>query len=114
MIRPPIGEYKLIDYQINALETWSGGNGQELAAGLGIAGEAGEVADLVKKEYFHGHPRDPDKMLKELGDVLYYLSVQAWFYGYTLEEVARANNEKLAARYPNGFETERSLNRSER
>jgi NTP pyrophosphatase (non-canonical NTP hydrolase) len=40
-------------------------------AGLGIAGEAGEVADLIKKEIGHGHPVDRQKILGELGDVLW-------------------------------------------
>lgn len=113
-IQSKIGEYKLIDYQLNALETWGEDTGwlpPELCCGLGISGEAGEVSDLIKKEYYHGHPRNPEKVLEELGDTLYYLSVAAWYYGYTLEEVARANNEKLSKRYPNGFESERSINR---
>lgn len=115
-IESKLGEYRLTDYQLNALETW-GDDGPlppELCCGLGIAGEAGEVADLIKKEYFHGHPRNHEKVLEELGDTLFYLSTCAWYYGFSLEEVARANNEKLAKRYPNGFEVERSLNRSER
>lgn len=116
MINPPLGEYKLTDFQLNALETW-GDDGPlppELCCGLGISGEAGEVADLIKKEYYHSHPRNREKMLEELGDTLFYLSVTAWYYGYSLEEVARANNAKLSARYPNGFESERSINRNER
>ena len=113
MIESKIGEYKLTDFQLNALETW-GGDGPlppELCCGLGVAGEAGEVADLVKKEYYHGHPRNYAKMLEELGDTLFYVAVTAHYYGFTLEDVARANNEKLQARYPNGFESERSINR---
>lgn len=79
---------------------------------LGLAGEAGEVADLVKKEFGHGHPVDLDKILKELGDVLYYVAVEAAEYGFFLSEVATANVDKLRERYPDGFTPERSLNRS--
>jgi NTP pyrophosphatase (non-canonical NTP hydrolase) len=70
---------------------------------LGLTGEAGEVADYLKKVRGHGHPLDPEKMKKELGDVLWYLAVLADSFGFTLNEVAQANVDKLRARYPNGF-----------
>lgn len=79
---------------------------------LGIAGEAGEVADLVKKHIGHGHVLDVDKVKKELGDVLWYVAVLSERIGCTLEDVAKANVEKLRARYPEGFDPERSKNRS--
>lgn len=106
----------LNDYQRNAFKTWGddGSLPAELCCGLGLSGEAGEVADLIKKEYYHSHPRNPEKVKEELGDTLFYLSVTAGYYGFTLEEIAVANNQKLAARYPNGFESERSINRNER
>lgn len=72
----------------------------ELTAGLGIAGEAGECADLVKKNLLHGAPRNAEKMLLELGDVLWYLAMLAARYGFTLQDVADANVEKLCKRYP--------------
>lgn len=80
---------------------------------LGIAGEAGEVADYMKKVIGHGHALDRDKLVKELGDVLWYVAVLANRTGITLEEVARANILKLRKRYPDGFDPERSKNRSE-
>lgn len=70
---------------------------------LGLAGEAGEVADLLKKVHGHGKTYEPVKMLKELGDVLWYLSNLADAHGFTLEQVAHANVAKLRARYPAGF-----------
>lgn len=78
---------------------------------LGAAGEAGELSDLLKKEMFHGHPFDRGHYLKECGDVLYYLALVAESLDATLEDVAIVNNRKLLERYPNGFETERSLHR---
>lgn len=80
--------------------------------GLGVAGEAGEVADLIKKHIGHGHPFDKAKLTRELGDVLWYVGAIARTVGVTLEEVAIANIEKLRARYPNGFEAARSLKRA--
>lgn len=64
---------------------------------------AGSICDVVKKNEYHGRPADKTAMLKELGDVLWYVSALALDYGFTLEEVATANVEKLKARYPEGF-----------
>ncbi len=78
---------------------------------LGIAGEAGEVADLIKKWKFHGHPYDREKLKKELGDVLWYLAGVASAADMTLSEVAVGNIDKLTLRYPTGFSNEASINR---
>jgi NTP pyrophosphatase (non-canonical NTP hydrolase) len=84
------------------------------AAALGLNGEAGEIADHVKKIMFHGHPLDDatrDKIAKEIGDILWYCAMGARGIGLDLSEVARMNVEKLRKRYPDGFSTEHSLNR---
>lgn len=78
---------------------------------LGATGEAGEVADLVKKEVFHKHPVDADGIKKEIGDTLHYLAGLATMYGLTLEEIATANIEKLQKRYPTGFSSVDSIKR---
>lgn len=78
---------------------------------LGITGEAGEVADLVKKHIFHGHDLDKEHLAKELGDVCWYLAVTADVIGYDFETILKMNIEKLRARYPDGFSSERSINR---
>lgn len=70
---------------------------------LGLTGEAGEVADLVKKAVYHGVGHTPDEMAKELGDVLWYLTAVAEEYGLSLADVAAGNIAKLKARYPDGF-----------
>jgi NTP pyrophosphatase (non-canonical NTP hydrolase) len=76
---------------------------RKLNAALGLAGEAGEVVELIKKARFHGKPYDVESIKKELGDVLWYLNQMAFAHGLTLAEVAQANADKLRARYPNGF-----------
>ena len=78
---------------------------------LGVTGEAGEIADLVKKGLYHGHGIDRAKLAKEVGDELWYVAVLAHALGFTLAEVAQMNVDKLRARYPEGFSEERSRNR---
>lgn len=95
-------------YQEAAART--GGTDVAISA-LGLAGEAGEVVDLLKKHLGHGHPVDREKLKKELGDVLWYLSDLARLFDIKLSDVAEANIEKLRRRYPNGFSKADSLNR---
>ena len=83
-------------------------------AALGLAGESGEIADHVKKVMFHGHPLDDetrDRIAKEIGDILWYCAMGARGLGVGLGEIASMNVEKLKKRYPEGFTSERSLNR---
>jgi NTP pyrophosphatase (non-canonical NTP hydrolase) len=70
---------------------------------LGLAGEAGEVADLVKKAVFHGHPIELPGLAEELGDVLWYVAALCSKFDLDLSEIMRANIEKLRLRYPEGF-----------
>ena len=80
---------------------------------LGLAGESGEVADLVKKVYFQGHITDREHIAKELGDILWYIAEAATAIDYRLEEIAQMNIDKLLARYPDGFDPDKSMNRRE-
>ncbi len=78
---------------------------------LGLAGEAGEVADLIKKHIGHGHHLDIKKVRGEIGDCLWYAAALAAVCGLSLEEVAATNLLKLEIRYPSGFSAEASMNR---
>lgn len=71
--------------------------------GLGVAGEAGEVADLLKKYLGHGEKLDLVELTKELGDVLWYVTAIGLSVGVRLDDVMLANIAKLRARHPNGF-----------
>lgn len=82
-----------------------------LNSALGLCGESGEVADIVKKFRFQGHDLDVEHIAKELGDVAWYLAVGAYAIGFDLESIFRMNKEKLEARYPDGFSADRSLHR---
>lgn len=75
---------------------------------IGLAGEVGEVLEVVKKSLYHGHVLNRDSLKKELGDSMWYLARLAAVYGFSLEDIAIANIEKLNERYPNGFTVEES------
>lgn len=78
---------------------------------MGLCGESGEAIDIVKKHLAQGHPLDRDKLVKELGDIAWYLAETATALDVTLEEVLEGNIEKLRKRYPEGFDKEHSLHR---
>lgn len=78
-----------------------------------ICGEAGEVAEQVKKHFFHGHELDKRHMIEELGDVAWYLAVLCDAIGSDLDTVMEENLKKLEQRYPEGFDPYRSQHRNE-
>jgi NTP pyrophosphatase (non-canonical NTP hydrolase) len=73
---------------------------------LGMAGEAGEVCDLIKKWMFHGYELDLEKLDKEVGDTLFYVALYANARKRLLSDIAQMNVDKLTKRYPQGFSTE--------
>lgn len=101
------------EYQKLALRTWNKGSQYPAIINgvLGLTGEAGECADMVKKAFFQGHDINREHFAKELGDVLWYIALCADSQGYTLEQVMQMNIDKLTARYPNGFDADHSLHR---
>ena len=84
---------------------------QLINAALGLAGEAGEISDLVKKEFFHGHDCDAPKLKEELGDLLWYVALACYALNCEMGDLMEANIAKLKRRYPEGFSEERSRNR---
>lgn len=80
---------------------------------LGLSGEAGEVTDLFKKWIFHNAPMDEAHAQKELGDVLWYVAMICHSMKWDMDDIMRMNIEKLKARYPEGFDTEKSNHREE-
>lgn len=85
---------------------------EELTEGtLGLAGETGEVIDIVKKVLFQGHTMSVDKLKEELSDTLWYIVHICDTYGFTLEHIAELNINKLKERYPEGFTPKDSINR---
>ena len=80
---------------------------------MGLCGESGEAIDIVKKHLHQGHELDREKLTKELGDIAWYLAEAAHALDIPLDDVLDANIAKLKARYPAGFDTEKSIHRAE-
>lgn len=76
---------------------------------MGLCGESGEAIDIVKKWMVQGHELDKEHLAKELGDVAWYLAEAATALDISLEDIFQANIDKLKMRYPDGFETKKSL-----
>jgi NTP pyrophosphatase (non-canonical NTP hydrolase) len=85
-----------------------------ITSALGLTGEAGEYADLIKKVVFHGKELDREHAIKELGDVCWYIALACHALGVNFEDVLQTNIDKLSARYSSGhFTVEEANNRKE-
>lgn len=99
------------DYQFAAMRTlinepdseYTGNQLMLVWTALGLAGEAGEVADTIKKAVFHQHGLDRAELIKELGDVLWYVAGICSVMNISISEVMERNIAKLTIRYPNGY-----------
>jgi len=81
--------------------------------GLGIAGEAGDVAGCIKKTFLHDN--DQRQGIKEnLGDTLWYIAMICNHFDWSLEDVIIENTEKLKKRYPQGFDYKSAQRKGQR
>lgn len=101
------------EYQHEALKTASKQSKKDLLLNgvMGLNGESGECIDIVKKHLFQGHELNIDKLVEELGDVLWYVAITAESLGMQLGDIANYNIQKLRNRYPGGFSSKNSINR---
>lgn len=103
------------DYENEVERTAAGLSMQNLPIlGLGLAGEAGEVADIFKKVFGHGHtftPETEQKVVEEIGDLMWYCVAVLRTLGVPLQEALEQNALKLRRRYPLGFSTQASQER---
>lgn len=102
------------EYQQLAMRTLASGASKKdmlIVSMMGLCGESGEAIDIVKKLLAQGHELDKERLIKELGDVAWYLAEAATALDVTLEEIFQGNIDKLKKRYPDGFDSKRSLSR---
>ncbi len=77
-------------------------NEEIMTWGLGVAGEAGDIAGCIKKTF--AHEDDQTAGIREnLGDTLWYVAAIANYFDWDLEEIFEENVDKLKKRFPNGF-----------
>ncbi|WKV24049.1 hypothetical protein PSYJYH_000014 [Bacillus phage PSYJ-YH] len=131
-------QFTFADFDKSVNRTWKKQSFKDAVsnASLGLTGEAGEVADLIKKAIYHGRNFkefskdgkihhtplqgdlsgciDPEDVIDELSDVLFYLSAMAQEFGFTLEDVAKHNKAKLEKRYEKGFTVEESAQKKDK
>lgn len=107
-------EMKLVEYQKKVERTRNFNDTELVNYSLGLVCEAGEFGDIIKKHLFQGHKLDREKVISELGDVMWYLNNICNVLDINIEDVANKNIEKLLKRYPNGFSKEGSMNRIEK
>lgn len=85
---------------------------QEAHALHGMVGEIGEIHSIYQKAY-QGHKSDYDHLMKELGDLLWFIAEYCTALGWDLEDIMQMNIDKLRVRFPEGFEVEKSLHRKD-
>lgn len=111
-----INEITFNEYQALAMRTSNKDLSPDyhlLNGALGLTGEAGEVSDMVKKNFMQGHDLDHEHLAKELGDCLWYIAETATAIGMDMNSIAKMNIEKLLKRYPNGFDSDLSQHRKD-
>lgn len=82
-----------------------------LHGALGLATEAGEVLDALKKTLFYGKPFDLVNMKEELGDILWYFARLCKAFDFSFEDIQETNIAKLKARYGEKFSEEKAITR---
>ena len=109
------------EYISNALNTKSDHYDSEsvhpdvVHAAMGCVTEAGELMDVCKRAFFYGKGKaavDQVNLVEEFGDLLWYVAIGLNALGVDFEQAMEANIKKLAARYPEKFQTQRAHERN--
>ena len=103
--RTNANSYTNLDVDLCPSEQWI------LHAQIGIASEAGEIADALKKHFIYGQDLDCDNIHEECGDLLWYIALMLEATGSDMETVMLDNIEKLKIRYPEKFTEEHAAKR---
>jgi len=82
-----------------------------LHAAMGMATEAGEFVDMLKRHFFYGTPIDFPNAIEEIGDQEWYVALAIDVLQTTMDHVLTVNVEKLLERFPNGFNEHDAVNR---
>lgn len=81
---------------------------------VGVAGEAGELLDALKKCWVYGKEMDRDNVIEELGDLEFYMQGLRLLIGASRDEVLQANYVKLKQRYGDSYTDEKAIDRADK
>lgn len=101
-------------YQAFNQSTFTSSKGRLINGALGLAGECGEVVDLIKKHTQYNKELDKYKLREELGDILWYMAIILADIGSSFEEVMKQNQVKLNLRFPSSFSEEQAIARADK
>lgn len=99
-------DFEAIGQRLQSVE-----NQRLLHAGIGLATEAGEFLDALKKHVFYGKDLDKVNLREEMGDIFWYCAIIADQLEVDFSEVMERNITKLKARYGDKFTEEKASNR---
>lgn len=81
---------------------------------VGVAGEAGELLDAIKKHVIYNKPIDIENVIEELGDLEFYMEGLRQVFEITREQTIEANIAKLGIRYQNGYSDKAAQERADK
>jgi len=99
------------DFQSMDQRLGDNGTKRLLHAGIGLATEAGEFLDALKKHIFYGKELDRVNLKEEMGDLFWYMAIACDELGVEFEPLMERNIEKLKARYGEKFTENKAENR---
>lgn len=112
---PPVMTPVRYDQFVRQLMKADTGVMMKLHAGLGVCGEAGELADAIKKEVIYGKPLNRENIIEELGDLHWYMQAVQNLYQLSDQEILQYNADKLAKRYASlTFSSESAIVRADK
>ena len=81
---------------------------------LGVAGEAGELVDAIKKSTMYNQELDRENVVEELGDIMFYITALVDLLGIDKNYVIQHNIEKLSKRYADGYSNKAAKERKDK
>jgi len=105
-LRTEVYDFKAIKSRLNDEETI-----RLLHSAIGLSTEANEFLDMLKKHIYYGKELDLPNIKEEVGDGFWYSAIAIDVLKTTFDEVMSVNIEKLKARYPEKFTSEKAMNR---
>lgn len=95
-------------------EQLSANDAHNIHMAIGIAGEAGELLDAIKKKAIYNKPLDRANVIEELGDIEFYMEGLRSALNITRDDVLAANMEKLARRYGKNYSDSAAQERADK